>query len=158
MILDVTWFFCLQATMEWQPIRVQWPRRKDQIPHHDRAVKGRPRTATKIPFMYSFFWELRGLITNFHIHVSFYIFPGSVHIFGCSKMYSRILEIYKSLTDIWVFLETEHHNSGLEIRRLHSFISVIHKWEADIYIEFSPALHLQCAYFTWPIHWKVTYE
>jgi hypothetical protein len=32
-----------------------------------------------------------------------YIFPGSVHIFGCcSKIDRPILEIYKSLTDIWV--------------------------------------------------------
>ncbi len=31
-----------------------------------------------------------------------YRFPGSVHIFGCSKIDSPILEIYKSLTDIWV--------------------------------------------------------
>jgi hypothetical protein len=28
------------------------------------------RTATKIPFMNYFFWELRGLSLNFHIHVS----------------------------------------------------------------------------------------
>jgi hypothetical protein len=36
-----------------------------------------------------------------------------------------ILEIYKSLTDIWVYRnwETEHYNSVLEIRRLHCFIS-----------------------------------
>jgi hypothetical protein len=38
--------------------------------------------------------------------------------------------------------ETEHYNYVLEIMRLHSFISG--KWEPDIYIGFSPALHLQC--------------
>jgi hypothetical protein len=32
--------------------------------------------------------------------------------------------------------ETEHYNSVLEIQ--------IHLWEPDIYIGFSPALHLQC--------------
>ncbi len=49
-----------------------------------------------------FFWELRGLRPNFHIHVSLsdlYI-PRSFHIFGCSKIDRPILEIYKSLTDI----------------------------------------------------------
>ncbi len=38
-------------------------------------------------------------------------------------------------------LETEHYNSVLEITV--SF-KVIHKWEPDIYIGLSPALHLQC--------------
>jgi hypothetical protein len=45
------------------------------------------------------FWKLRGLSPNFHIHVSV-IFPGSVHIFGWSKIDRPILEIYKYLTDI----------------------------------------------------------
>jgi hypothetical protein len=36
--------------------------------------------------------------------------------------------------------ETEHYNSVLEISV--SFLG-IHKWEPDIYIGFSPALHLQ---------------
>jgi hypothetical protein len=37
----------------------------------------------------------------------------------------QILEIYKSLTDIYECRnwETEHYNTVLEIRRLHSFIS-----------------------------------
>jgi hypothetical protein len=37
--------------------------------------------------------------------------------------------------------ETEHYNSVLEITV--SFLE-IHKLEPDIYIGFSPALHLQC--------------
>ncbi len=67
-----------------------------------------------------------------------------VHIFPRSRIGRLILEIYKSLTDIeydcrnW---ETEHNNSVLEITVL--FLG-IHKWEPDIYIEFSPALHFQC--------------
>ncbi len=63
-------------------------------------------------FLFMFLWAI-------------YIFPGSVHIFGCSKIDIPILEIYKSLTDIWVYRnwETEHYNAVLEIRRLHSFIS-----------------------------------
>jgi hypothetical protein len=38
-------------------------------------------------------------------------------------------------------LETEHYNSVLEITV--SFLG-IHKWDPDIYIRFSLALHLQC--------------
>jgi hypothetical protein len=38
--------------------------------------------------------------------------------------------------------ETEHYNSVLEMTV--SFLG-IHKWEPDIHIGFSPALHLQCA-------------
>ncbi len=34
---------------------------------------------------------------------SIYILPGSVHIFSCSKIDRPFLEIYKSLTDIWVW-------------------------------------------------------
>ncbi len=55
-----------------------------------------------------------------------------------------IFEICKSLTDYgcrnW---ETEHYNSVLEITI--SFLG-IHKWEPDIYIGFSPALHLQSTF------------
>ncbi len=53
--------------------------------------------------------------------------------------------VYKSLTDIWVYRnwETEHYNSVLEIRGCTGFVG-IHKWEPDIYIWFSLALHLQC--------------
>ncbi len=39
--------------------------------------------------------------------------------------------------------ETEHYNSVLEITV--SFLG-IHKWKPEIYIGFSPALHLQCVY------------
>jgi hypothetical protein len=41
--------------------------------------------------------------------------------------------------------ETELYNSGLEITV--SFLG-IHKWEPAIYIGFSPALQLQCEYWS----------
>jgi hypothetical protein len=45
------------------------------------------------------FWKLRGLSRNFHIYTFvrdlYSIFPGSVHTFGCSKIDSPILGIYK---------------------------------------------------------------
>jgi hypothetical protein len=67
-----------------------------------------------------------------------YIFPGSVHIFSCSKIDRLILEIYKSLTDIWV---KELFFGNKEAAQFHLGIQ---KWELDIYIGFSSALHLQC--------------
>ncbi len=49
--------------------------------------------------------ELRGLSSNFHIHVpvNIYIFPEPVHIFSCSRLGRPILRIYESLTDIWMW-------------------------------------------------------
>ncbi len=54
------------------------------------------------------------------------------------------LEISKSLTDDCGNWETEHYNSVLEITRPTVLFFGIHKSEPDIYIGFSPALHLQC--------------
>ncbi len=104
---------------------------------------GLSHTARKIAFMYFFSGNFAALvpISTFMCLWAIYIFPWSVHIFPCSRIGRPILEIYKSLTDIWVY-ETEQYNAVLEITV--SFLG-IHKWEVDIYIGFSPALHLQCS-------------
>ncbi len=59
-------------------------------------------------------------------------FSPNCHIFGCRKIHRPILEIYKSLTDEiyecsnW---ETEHFNSVLEIRWMHTHSAQFHLWE-----------------------------
>jgi hypothetical protein len=89
------------------------------------------------PIYVFLFWELRGLSLNFHIHVSvsdLYIPRIRPHI---SLQQNRHLsQIYECRN--W---EIEHYNSVLEITV--SFTR-IHKWEPDIYIGFSMALHLRC--------------
>ncbi len=69
-------------------------------------------------------------------------FPGSVHIFGCSKMDRQRSWKYINLSQIYECRnwETEHYDSVLEITV--SFLR-IHKWEPGILIGFSPALYLQ---------------
>ncbi len=60
--------------------------------------------ATKILLMHSFSGNCAASapISTFMCLRAIYIFPWSVHIFGCCKIDRPILEIYKSLTDIWV--------------------------------------------------------
>ncbi len=99
------------------------------------------------PIYVVLFWEFRGLSPNFHIHVSasdLYIPMISPHISLQQNRLGRpILEII-NLSQIYECRnwETEHYNSVLEITV--SFLG-IHNWEVDIYIGFSPALHLQCS-------------
>ncbi len=102
-------------------------------------------TARKIPFIYFFSGNCAASvsISTCICPWAIYIFPGSVHIFPCSRIGRPILEIYKSLTDRWV--------KELGDRTLYSVLEItvsflgIRKWEPDIYIGFSPALHLQCS-------------
>ncbi len=61
-------------------------------------------TARKIPFMFFFSGNFAASvsISTFTCLGENYIFPGSVHIFPCSRIGRPILQIYKSLTNIWV--------------------------------------------------------
>ncbi len=61
-------------------------------------------TGTKISFMYSFSGNCAASvpISTSMCLWAIQIFPGVVHIFGCRKIDQPSLEIYKSLTDIWV--------------------------------------------------------
>ncbi len=52
-----------------------------------------PHTATKIPYMYSFSGNCVASVPV-HVSVSYSIFPGTVHIFGCCKIDRPILEMY----------------------------------------------------------------
>ncbi len=76
--------------------------------------------------MYSQKWNCA---TSFRIPTfmylwAIYIFPGSVYLFGCSKIGGPILGIHKSLTDTWMWnWQTKHYNYDLEITRPRSFIS-----------------------------------
>jgi hypothetical protein len=105
-------------------------------------------TARKIPLMYYFPGNCAASapISTFMCLWAIYIFPGSVHIFPCSRSwkYINFSQIYECRN--W---ETQHYNSVLEIKV--SFLGT-HKWEPDIYIGFSPALHLQCSGIPSHIH------
>jgi hypothetical protein len=97
------------------------------------------------PIYVFLFWKLRGLSPNFHIHVSvidLYIPRTGPHI---SLQQNRQIRSWKYLNLSLIYecrnWGTEHYNSVLEITV--SFLGV-YKWEPDIYIGFSPALHLQC--------------
>ena len=55
-------------------------------------------TARKIPYSFSGNCAASGPISTLMCLWAIYIFPGSVHIFPCSRIGRPILEIFKSLT------------------------------------------------------------
>jgi hypothetical protein len=90
---------------------------------------------------YAFYWKSDLCISRNETAQPRKKFPIPTH------MYLWVIYIFpESFTDTWMWnWETEHYDSVLEItERAVSFLE-IHKSEPDIYIVFSPALHLQCA-------------
>ncbi len=96
------------------------------------------RTVTKIPFMYSFFWELRGLSPNFHhIHVS------------VSDLYSIQ---YSQDRSIYLMQQNRHIDCGnININRLqtHTWMRKLGLWPSNsfsgnICFEFLLLVSLQC--------------
>jgi hypothetical protein len=88
--------------------------------------------------------NLRGLVSNFYIHVS----VNDLYISVIGPREDPLWEYIVNRSQIhecgnW---ETEHYNSALETMRPRSFISGIYQSEPDFYLGFSPALHLQCTH------------
>ncbi len=110
------------------------------------SAHGQSLHCKKNPIYVFLFWKLRGLSPNFHIHVS-------VSDLNIPRICPHISLQHNRADRSWKYInfsqinecrnwETEHHNCVWEITV--SFLG-INKWEPDIYIGFSPALHLQCA-------------
>ncbi len=94
-------------------------------------------TARKIPFFMNSF---SGNYTA-SVLISTFMCLWAIYIFACSRIDRRSWK-YINLSQIYECrnCETEHYNSVLEMTA--SFLG-IHKWEPDIYIGFSSALHLK---------------
>jgi hypothetical protein len=75
------------------------PRLHRRVIHH-RTISASPHCTENPMFVFPEM-KLRGLVPNSYIHVSmsYYIFPRSVCLLGCSKIGRLILGIYKKLTD-----------------------------------------------------------
>ncbi len=85
------------------------------------------RTVPKIRFMYSQKWNCAALypVPTFMYLWAIYIFPGSVCLFGWSKICRPILGTYMNCSQIHECgnRATVHYNFVLEITSLRSFIS-----------------------------------
>ncbi len=89
-------------------------------------------TATKKPFMYSFFLELRGLSPNFHSHVSvsdLYILKIGPHI-SSRRIGRSTVGIYKYLTDTH---ECGNWDWGSSLPFWGIFVSICRYWFFAVY-------------------------
>jgi hypothetical protein len=117
------------------------------FPARDSLVSDIPHCEEN-PIYVFLFWELRSFNPKFPTHVSvsnLYITRSTYCISLQQNRQTDPGNIYVNLSQIYECRnwEAEHYNSVLEITV--SFLG-IHKWEPDIYIGFSLALHLQCGW------------
>jgi hypothetical protein len=97
-------------------------------------------TARKIPFITSFSGKYTASVPHILASMSDLYIPIGPHI-SLQQKNRQTDPGNLSQIDEYRKWETEHYNSVLEITV--SFLG-IRKLEPDIYIEFSPTLHLQC--------------
>jgi hypothetical protein len=88
-------------------------------------------TVPKIRCMYYHKWGSLPIPTFMYLWV-IYLFPGSVCLFGCSKIGRPILGIYKSLRDAWCTFcfgnnESVQFHFWEHLNRNHTYILVSHR-------------------------------
>jgi hypothetical protein len=90
-------------------------------------------TVTKILVMYSQKrnWAASVSISTLMCLWAIYIFPGSVHIFSCSRIGRLIVGLYKSLTDTWMW------KLGLRMRNSIFFLEFSVLWLCCVLFEMS---------------------